>query len=54
MPKGEIVVGKDHLHVLIIFLDGFVLLLEALAHSQCHLVRYINSYFNIVFGSSTG
>ena len=43
MPEGEVIVGKENFHLLIVLLDGFVLFLETLAHTQCHWIININS-----------
>lgn len=36
VPEGEVVVRKEHLHLLVVLLDGLVLLLQALAHTEGH------------------
>lgn len=44
VPESEVVVGQQHLHVRVVLLDGFVFLLQPLAHAQSHLIFILILY----------
>ena len=42
VPEAEVIIRQQHLHIMGIFLNAFILFLQPLAHTLGHTLTYIN------------